>query len=98
MPELGTVQVKVFHSTERGYMFRAWTPEAPMKLVDTYDEEVRPHIVESVYRAHNAVDGTGRRGSRWRSWIRLLERCVKLRIRESVGWREIDPRELKVDE
>ena len=98
------MKVTIYHST---YGFMPWSNDAPMAKVDEFDlpEEQFPEpgdeALEYVFRIHNAVDGTERNvGLGIRSLsvgdvVQLDERAFAV---EPVGWIEIEPDEIRVEE
>jgi hypothetical protein len=104
------VRVRIYHSTERSYRFGSWAPAAAMTLVDDYEptganfDWISPKIpirlLELVWREHNAVDGNERccqLGVRSLSVGDVVQLDERAFAAELVGWREINPHELRLE-
>lgn len=101
-------QVRVYHSTDRGFMFDPWVKEAPLQLVDEFklanDGRYGPGeegVLDQVFDLHQTVRGTERNCQlRIRSLsvgdvVRLGDRAWAC---DRVGWREISVYDLNVEE
>jgi hypothetical protein len=107
------MRVRILHSTERGFRFEPWVPEAPMARVDEYDPlpghsaddldstGIPTALLDVVYRDHQAVTGGERcvtAGVRSLSVGDVVQLDCRAFACEPLGWREIDPTQLTIRE